>query len=547
MSGQPRAHDSENQPPPLADYNLFTTNRPLREAVAREGAAWAAEELTRLGARFGSSEVLEWGFLANRHPPILHTHDRFGRRLDVVEYHPAWHSLLELSLENGFHSSSWAAPKPGANVARAAGLSLLIEVEPGIMCPTSVTWASVPALRGNARIAEEWLPRIFSRRYDRRFCPASEKTGALISMGMTEKQGGSDLRTNTTRALPVGPTHGPGAEYRLNGHKWFFSVPMHDAFLVTAQAPGGISCFLVPRFLPDGTVNGLHLQRLKDKLGNRANASSEVDFHDAMGVLLSEEGRGIATVIEMAHHSRHECALASAAVMRQALAQALHHAAHRRAFGRVLLDQPMMTDVLADLALESEAATGLAFRLARSFDQHGDPEETAFRRLVTPAIKYWVCKRCPGFTAEALEVLGGNGYVEESVMPRLYREAPLNSVWEGSGNVMCLDVARALEREPATADAFRRELESSRGGDARLDRFASALLDDLVGREPKDRRLVERMALALAGGLLVRHAPHAVADAFCASRLAGAWSGAYGTLPRGADLPAIVERARGQS
>ncbi len=538
-------HEVTNQPPPLLDYNLFTTDRPLMEAVAREGASWAREELTTLGARLGSTEVIEWGFLANRHLPVLHAFDRFGNRRDEVEYHPAWHELLGLSISHGLHTSPWADPKPGAHVARAAGLMMLVQIEAGVMCPTTVAYAAVPALRAQPEIAAEWTPRLLSRRYDKRFLPASQKVGALISMGMTEKQGGSDLRSNSTRAVPLGRS-GPGAAYRIVGHKWFFSIPMCDAFLVTAQAPGGLSCFLLPRFTPDGKVNGLRLQRLKDKLGNRANASSEVEFHDAYAQLVGEEGRGVPVIIEMANYSRLDCALGSAAVMRQAVVQALHHCSHRQAFGRLLIEQPLMSNVLADLAIESEAATALVLHLARAYDRQEDPEEKAYRRLMTPAVKYWVCKRSPGFTAEALELLGGAGYVEESIMPRLYREAPLNSVWEGSGNVMCLDVQRALQTRTGSVERLLGELRAVRGADARLDRFVAALEPDLTpdGAATGGRRLVERMVLALQGALLVRHAPSSLADAFCASRLEGGWSGAYGTLPAGLDLRAIVERAR---
>jgi putative acyl-CoA dehydrogenase len=541
-SGPWKTHDVINQPPPFLDYNMYTTDRALMDAVAREGGGWANAELTALGARMGSREVIEWGFLANRFVPILHTHDRYGNRRDEVEYHPAWHELLGLSIANGLHTSPWANPRPGAHVARAAGLMMLVEVEAGVMCPTTVAYAVVPTLRAQPDVAEEWMPLLLSRRYDRRFIPAKQKTGALISMGMTEKQGGSDLRTNSTRAEPLGG----GSEYRVTGHKWFFSIPMCDGFLITAQAPAGLTCFLLPRYRPDGTVNGLHLQRLKDKLGNRANASSEVEFHDAYARRVGEEGRGVPTIIEMANYSRLDCALGSAATTRQAVAQAIHHAAHRNAFKRLLIDQPLMTNVLADLAIESEAATWAVMRLARAYDHQDDPDETAFRRVMTPAVKYWVCKRCPQLCAEALEVLGGAGYVEESIMPRLYREAPLNTVWEGAGNVMCLDVQRAFQRTAGAAEMLERELDAARGADARLDRYVAALKTDLRAdtAEQSGRRIVERLVLALQGALLVQHAPSFVADAFCASRLDGGFRGAFGTLPSGLDLRAIVERAR---
>lgn len=540
-----QTHDVTNMAPPLTNYNLFESDRALVEAVAREGGGGAAQELVAFGELLGREETIELGFLANRNPPVCHTHDRVGRRRDEVEYHPAWHALLGLSVEHGLHASPWSAPREGAHVARAAGVFLLGQVEAGIMCPTTMTYAAVPALRRQRETAAEWEPRIFSRRYDRRFRPAAEKTGVLIGMGMTEKQGGSDLRTNTTRAEPLG-RGGPGGEYRLVGHKWFFSAPMSDAFLVTAQAPGGLSCFLLPRWTPAGAVNGIRLQRLKDKLGNRANASSEVEFQGAWAVLLGEEGRGLPTIMEMVNHTRLDCSVGSAALMRQALAQALFHASHRRVFDKRLAEQPLMTNVLADMAIESEGATALAFRLARAYDacsRSDDIREAAWRRVMTPAIKYFTTKRTSALVAEATEVFGGIGYVEESIMPRLYREAPLNSIWEGSGNVMCLDVRRAL-RARETADAVLEELKSARGGDARLDRFVSALEPRLrESDEAEARSVVEGLALAVAGSLLVRFAPQALADAFCASRLEGRWAGAFGALPAGIDTAGIVRRA----
>src|SRR5882757_3874429 len=531
-----QTHEVTNMPPALTDYDLFTSDRTLVEATSREGAGWAASELTSFGARLGRSETIELGFLANRNLPVLHAHDRFGNRRDEVEYHPSWHELMAISVGQGLHASPWSYPQPGAHVARAAGLFLLVQVEAGVMCPTTTTYAAVPALRQQPELAVQWEPMIHSRRYDPRFRPAAEKTGVLVSMGMTEKQGGTDLRTNTTRATP------DDGAYRLVGHKWFFSIPMCDAFLVTAQAPGGLSCFLMPRWTPDGTVNGLRLQRLKDKLGNRANASSEVEFQNAWATLIGEEGRGIATIMEMVNHTRLDCAVGSAAQMRQAVAQAIHYTSHRQVFGGPLVDQPLMTAVLADLAIESEAATALVLRLARTFDQ----DETALRRVITPAIKFWTTKRAPAVAAEALEAFGGVGYIEECVMPRLYREAPLNSIWEGSGNVMCLDVLRALARSPQSATALLDELALARGGDARLDRHIAELepaLRTADKREVEARGLTERIVLALAGSLLVRFAPLAVADAFCASRLDGGWTGAFGTLPSGVATRAIVERA----
>ena len=537
-------HEVYNQPPPLVDYNLFRSDRALQEGVAREGGAWAEAELHAFGESCGRAETIEWGFQANRNPPVLQLFDRYGNRRDMVEFHPAWHSLMSLAVAAGVHTAPWAEPKPGAHVARAAMVYMLPQIEAGVQCPITMTYGVVPTLRRQPDIAKEWLPRLFSRKYDARFRPAAEKTGALMGMGMTEKQGGSDLRSNSTRADPLAGG-GPGQPYRLVGHKWFFSAPMCDAFLVLAQAPKGLSCFFLPRWTPDGQVNALRLQRLKDKLGNRANASSEVEFQGALAFLIGEEGRGIATIIEMATYTRLDCAVASAGLMRQALAQAAHHARHRTAFQRHLIDQPLMTNVLADLAVECEAATALALRMARAFDRQDDPGETAFRRLVTPAAKYWVCKRAVAFAGEAMEVLGGNGYVEESIMPRIYREMPVNSTWEGSGNVMCLDVLRALTRSPDAADALRAELAPARGVDARLDRAITKLEGALaaLSDESQARRFSEAMVLALQGALLVRFAPPAVADAFCASRLDGERGGAFGTLPTGLDLHGIAERA----
>ncbi len=537
-------HEVFNQPPPLVDYNVFTGDRALQEAVQREGAGWALERLAGFGQALGRAETIDWGGQANRNPPVLQSFDRYGRRRDTIEFHPAWHSLMTLAVAEGIHTAPWAEPRPGAHVARAAQVYMQCQIEAGVQCPLTMTYGVVPALRRQSELAQEWLPRLFSRRYDPRFRPAGEKSGALMGMGMTEKQGGSDLRTNSTRAEPI-RGGGPGKAYRLTGHKWFLSAPMCDAFLVLAQAPKGISCFFLPRWTPEGQVNALNLQRLKDKLGNRSNASSEVEFQGALAFLVGEEGRGIPIMIEMATYTRLDCAVAGAGLMRQALAQAAHHARHRTAFQRHLVDQPLMANVLADLALECEAATALGLRMARAFDRQDDPAETAFRRLVTPAAKYWVCKRSIAFAGEAMEVLGGNGYVEDSLMPRIYREMPVNSIWEGSGNVMCLDVLRALTRTPEARDALQAELAPARGGDVRLDRFIAALEATLAARpeEAQARRLSEQLVLALQGALLVRFAPPAVADAFCASRLERERGGAFGTLPVGIDLSGIVERA----
>ncbi len=524
-----------NQPPPLEGHDLFLENRPLAEALEREGAGWAAESASAFG-RFLSGEPLEWGRLANENPPRLRTHDRFGNRIDEVEFHPAWHSLLKTSVEHGLHSLSWREPRTGAHVARAALFYLMAQVEAGHGCPISMTHAAVPALRAQPELAAEWEPRLTAPVYHPGLRPADEKRGALCGMAMTERQGGSDVRANTTAARSLG-----GGEYELTGSKWFCSAPMCDAFLVLAQAEGGLSCFLVPRVLPDGTRNGFHIERLKDKLGDRSNASSEIELASAWARLVGEEGRGVPTIIEMVNHTRLDCVLGTAAAMRTAVEQATHHAAHRSAFGKLLVDQPLMRNVLADLCVESEAATSTALRLARAYDR----EESAFARVATAVAKYWVCKRGPGHAAEALECVGGNGYVEESVLPRLYRQQPLQSIWEGSGNVICLDVLRALQRNPESGDAFIAECREAAGVEPRLDAWLTALEREL--RDPEEieaRRLVERMGLALQASLLVRFGDPAVADAFCASRLDGDGGLAYGTLPPSVDAVAIVERHR---
>jgi putative acyl-CoA dehydrogenase len=535
---------ASNQAPPLVNYNLFTTDRALVEALAREGAGRAAAEVSRFGQLVGTEPFIRWGFQANQHPPAFLSHDRYGQRLDTVEFHPAWHDLLRVAVEYQLHCLPWGTPRPGAHVARAALLMLAGQNEAGHCCPISMTHAAIPVLRKQPEIAAEWEPRICTTTYDPRFCPPGEKTGALVGMALTEKQGGSDLRQITTRAVP----HGSGGEYVLTGHKWFCSAPMSDAFLVLAQAPGGLSCFLVPRWTADGRRNPFQIQRLKDKLGNRSNASSEVEFAGTVGRLLGDEGRGIATIIDMVNYTRLDCSLLSAALMRQAVAQATHHAHYRSAFGHRLIDQPLMQNVLADLCLESEAATVLVLRLARSYDHPDDTDfEGPFRRLATAVAKYWVCKRAPAHVGEALECLGGNGYIEEWILPRLYRECPVNSIWEGSGNVICLDVLRVLTREPNALDAFLLEIAKGAGADRRLDAYVAALKDDVrnvTASVSQARRLVERLALALQGSLLLRHAPPVVADAFCASRLAGDWGQAFGTLPPMVALNSIVERAR---
>jgi putative acyl-CoA dehydrogenase len=532
-------HAVFNQPPPFEDVNLFTLDRPLVEAVQREGAEWAEERVQAFGDLVGRRQAIAWGLQANEHPPVLRTHDRRGERIDEVEFHPAWHELMKLGVEQGLHALPWREARPGAHAARAAMFLLLAEVEAGVGCPLSMTYSVVPALRTQPDLAAEWEPRFTSTVYDPRLVPTREKAGALCGMAMTEKQGGSDVRANTTTARPIG---GSGGEYELTGHKWFCSAPMCDAFLVLAQAPGGLSCFLLPRITPDGSRNRFHLQRLKDKLGNRSNASSEVELHQAWARLVGEEGRGVQTILEMVNHTRLDCVIGSAAGMRWGTARAIHHASHRSAFGKRLLDQPLMRNVLADLAIESEAATVAMMRLARAYDSQ---EDVSFRRLATAVLKYWTCKRAPVHAAETLECLGGNGYVEEWGMARLYREAPLNSIWEGSGNVQCLDVLRAVQKSPESLAALCREIDEARGGDARLDAFVRDLLAEIHdpnGLETRARRLVERLALALQASLLVRHSPPAVADAFCAGRF-GDGGKAFGTLPAGTDFATILTRA----
>ncbi|QLJ04226.1 acyl-CoA dehydrogenase family protein [Streptomyces sp. NEAU-sy36] len=536
-------HTVTNQPPPLAGYDLFTADRALTEAVERHTPEALLDEvrgeLSALGRAGGSAQLQEWATQANERPPRLRSHDRYGHRIDEVEFHPAWHRLLGKGVSAGL-TGAWT--RPAGHVRRAAGFLLWTQVEAGTCCPLSMTHAAVPALRTDPALAAVWEPRLASTVYDQELRPAADKPGALFGMGMTEKQGGSDVRANTTRARPLAEE----GTYALTGHKWFCSAPMSDGFLVLAQAPGGLTCFLVPRVLDDGTRNVFLLQRLKDKLGNRSNASAEVEFDGTWARRVGEEGRGVRTIMGMVAATRLDCALGSAGLMRQAVAQAVHHCGHREAFGGLLLDKPLMRNVLADLALESEAATALAMRLAAAYDDGGE-RERAFLRLAVPAAKYWIAKRCAPVVVEAAECLGGNGYVEESGLPRLVRESPLNSVWEGAGNVQALDALRALQREPAALDACLTEIGQAHGADHRLDRAVKDLfteLADLEGVEGRARRLVERLALVLQGSLLVRHAPPEVADAFCASRLGGDHGGTFGTLPGGLDLAPVVERAR---
>jgi putative acyl-CoA dehydrogenase len=530
-----------NQVPPLVDYD--TADEPtLLDGVAREGAGWAVAELSELGRLAGGEQALEWGRLANEYPPVLRTHDRYGYRIDEVEFHPAWHELVRTALRYGLHAVPWVDDRPGAHVARAARFYVW-RPDAGHGCPVSMTYAAVPVLRHSPELAARYEPLLVATEYDPGLRPAPTKRGLLAGMSMTEKQGGSDVRANTTVARPE-----PDGSYRLTGHKWFTSAPMCDLFLTIGRAPGGLTCLLVPRVRPDGSRNTMHLMRLKDKLGNRSNASAEVEYADALAWRIGAEGRGVRTIIDMVNLTRLDCVIGATSGLRQGLVLAVHHATHRRAFGRPLVDQPLMRNVLADLAVESEAATALMLRLAGATDRsaRGDETETAFKRVALAVGKYWVCKRAPGHAAEALECLGGNGYVEESGAPRLFREAPLNSIWEGAGNVAALDVLRAMGKEPQVVDAYRAEIDAAAGADHRLDAAIRAAEKELTGgggdAELGARRLAERLALVLQGALLVRYGDPAVADAFCASRLGGDHGGAYGTLPPGVDFAGILSR-----
>ena len=589
-------HEVFNQPEPLAGYNLFDTNRPLRDALKFNAPALDTAALAALGATLGSAGMQTHARLANIHAPELHSHDRFGRRLDQVEFHPSYHELMKLATGAGLHGTPWASPHPNPlpkgegitppvflspgegttppvflspgegpaspaflplplgegrgegspHVERAAGFMLFTELEPSVLCPISMTYAVTPALRGNAAIYADWAHGLTSRAYDPELKPWQRKAGLTMGMGMTEKQGGSDVRANTTRAEPAG-SDGWGARYTLTGHKWFFSAPMCDAFLVLAQAPAGLSCFFLPRILSDGSVNAIRIQRLKDKLGNKANASSEVEFEGAQAWLVGEEGRGVPQILEMGTMTRLDCALGTSGLMRQALSLALHHTSQRKAFGKLLIDQPLMRNVLADLALESEAATALALRLARAFDKAADTHEAVMARLLTPIAKFWICKRGSHFAQEAMECLGGNGYVEEGgegVMARIYREMPLNSIWEGAGNIMALDLLRALRKADAVA-ALEHELSAARGAHPALDQLAAALPTrvEQMATELEARRLAQDVALAVQAALLLQTAPAPVFSAFCDSRIAGNWGQAFGTLAAGTDFDSIIARA----
>jgi putative acyl-CoA dehydrogenase len=551
-----QTHTVFNQAPPLEGVDVFSSNLPLVEAVRREGAGWVSERAAALGRLVGEVDGPQqlWGRLANENKPVLHTHDRYGHRIDEVEFHPAWHQLMKLGVEHELHSLPWTSEEPSAHTARAALYMTAMQAEAGFACPITMTFAVVPALRAQPELAAEWESLVTATTYDPRSVPAAQKGSAIAGMAMTEKQGGSDVRANTTVATPVNGG-GAGAQYTLVGHKWFCSAPMSDIFLMLAQTDDGLSCFLLPRILPDGSRNAFHIQRLKDKLGNHSNASSEIELHGALARMVGEPGRGVPTIIEMVGHTRLDCVIGAAAGMRAGVVSATHHAAHRSAFGKLLIEQPLMRNVLADLCVESEATTALAMRLARAYDEaHADADAREdqsdaqlFKRLATAVGKFWTCKRAPNHAFESLECLGGAGYVEESGMPRLYREAPLASIWEGSGNVMSLDVLRALTRSPRSLQVFFDEVEQASGADARLDARVRKLKDqftDPATLETRARRVVESMALCLQGSLLVRNGVASVADAFCGSRLSDDGGLEYGTLPAGSDFEGIIARSQ---
>jgi putative acyl-CoA dehydrogenase len=539
-------HEVFNQPQPLVDYNLFDSNRALRDALKFNAPKLATKALSGLGATLGSANMQTHARLANVNAPVLHSHDRFGRRADQVEFHPGYHALMSAATGAGLHGSPWSDSNPSAHVERAAGFMLFTELEPSTLCPISMTYAVTPALKSNAAIYADWGPKLASRAYDPALKLWRDKTGVTMGMGMTEKQGGSDVRANTTQAVRDG-NDGWGERYRLTGHKWFFSAPMCDAFLVLAQTQSGLSCFFLPRVLPDENRNAIHIQRLKDKLGNKANASSEVEFAGAQAWLVGEEGRGVPQILEMGTMTRLDCALGTSGLMRQALSLALNHTSQRMAFGKLLIDQPLMRNVLADLAIESEAACAISIRLARAFDRKNDAHEAAMARLLTPIAKFWICKRGSNFAQEAMECLGGNGYVEEGgegVMARIYREMPLNSIWEGAGNIMALDFLRALRKGDAVA-ALLHELAPAKGAHPALDRFSAALPARIEGltNESEARRLAQDVALAVQGALLAQGAPTEVSDAFCESRLAGNWGYTFGTLAADTHFENIIARA----
>ena len=537
-------HDVTNQVPEFPSLDLFSGDVPMQEAVAREGAGWASARLHALGTELGTPASFHLGHLANKHEPELHTFDRFGHRIDEVEFHPAYHQLMDMAARHELPTLPWTERKPGAHVARTAMMLLFTQVEAGVLCPVSMTYAVVPALMRQPDVAEVWAPRVLQGAYDGRLLPAEQKKGVTFGMAMTEKQGGSDVRANSTTARAI-DGGGPGQPYLLTGHKWFCSAPMSDAFLTLAHTERGLTCFLVPRFLPDGTRNNLFIQRLKNKLGNRSNASSEIEYANTWAQMIGDEGRGVRTILDMVHHTRLDAGATPVGMMRQALSRALHHVTHRKAFGKLLIDQPLMRSVLADIALDVEGCMAMSFRVARSFDE-GPGDETAarFGRLATAVNKYWTNKRCPQLIYECLESHGGAGYIEESVMPRMFRESPLNSIWEGSGNVICLDVLRAMHRDPGCFDVLADEIAAANDPDVSVGLDAAkAMLRDPASLEPRARVFTESLAKLLQASLLRQHAPTPVADAFIAARLRGGGGLAYGTLPEGVDVDLLLQRA----
>ena len=537
-------HAVFNQAPPLQDFNAFDVDTALKDAVQREGAAWALPQLSAYGARTGSAEAIQWGFEANEYKPQFFSHDRQGFRVDLVKYHDSYHRLMAMALESGVHATPWTTPRPGAHVARAAQSYLQGQVDAGHGCPLTMTFAVVPALQSTPSVAKDWLPKILASGYDPRNVPHTQKQALTIGMGMTEKQGGSDVRTNTTLAYPLG-AQGPGEAYELVGHKWFTSAPMCDAFLMLAQTANGLSCFLVPRWRPDGSKNPVQVQRLKNKMGNVSNASSEIELRGALGWMVGQEGRGVPAIIEMVAMTRFDCMVGSSAGQRQAVAQAMHHCAHRSAFGKRLIDQPAMRNVLADLQLEVEGSLAITMRMARALDTPKDEYEQLLLRLGLPVGKYWICKRTPNHAYEAMECLGGNGVMEDFILARLYRDAPINAIWEGSGNVQALDVLRALGKTPAVLDVWLQELAKSRGVSATLDQAVARLqsqFKSLDDAEYRARDLVEQLGLTMQAHLLVQAGNAAVSDAFIASRLGVQGMRNYGTLPIGLDVQALISR-----
>lgn len=539
-------HVVENQPTELENLNLFEQDTALKEAVEREGAGWARDEISLFGQKVGQANYIELGFQANENKPVLHTHDRFGNRIDQVKFHPAYHTLMKSGIENGLHSSPWTNPRPGAHVARSAKCYLHSQIDAAHGCPITMTFASIPSLRRQPELAKLWEPMITSRQYDERNQPAAEKTGVTIGMAMTEKQGGSDVRANSTKAYPVGQP-GAGELYELVGHKYFVSAPMSDAFLVLAQAAGGLSCFLVPRWNSDGSKNPLQVLRLKDKMGNVANASSETELRGALGRMVGEEGQGVRTIIEMVSLTRFDCMMGSSSGQRLAVAHATHHCHYRSAFGARLDQQPLMQNVLADLALEQEGSLAFTMRMARALDNQHDESEQLLMRLGTAVGKYWICKRTPNHAYEAMECIGGSGVMENSIFPRMFRESPVNAIWEGSGNVQCLDVLRVMSKSPAAVDVFFDEVDRAKGENKTLDNYVLNLkkeLADIHNIEYRARNIVDRLALAIQGSLLIRNGNHVVSDLFCESRLNDNGGHNIGTMPLTGDCAAIIERAR---